>query len=328
MTAAGALGFISLWQRFLQFEFYHQALAAGLGVALACGLLSVLVVYKRMAFVGEGISHAAFGGAGVALLLGLFLPAFRSPLTRDLVITLFCVATALLIGYLSRSGRLHEDSAIGICLVAAMALGVVLLNVRAYWLERLIGTGRLVRADIGYTPSFHDLLFGNILAVAGGRFLCFNAQAWAGILLGLVILVLFALAFRQLVFFAFDEESAAVFGLPTALYYYGLLVALGVAIALAMRLLGVILCTALLILPGASASFWSRRIVCISILSVVIAMGGVTAGLFAAIALEILSTGPVIVLMLFCIFLVSYIAGRLRRWRAQTAGKAMSSARA
>jgi len=315
MTAPAALGLLSVWQRFLEYPFYHQALAAGLGVALACGLLSVLVVYKRMAFIGEGISHAAFGGAGMALLLGLLLPPFREAAARDIVIGIFCVGTALAIGYFARAGLVHEDAAIGVCLVAAMALGVVLLNIRSALFERMVNAGEITRGDIGYTPSFHDLLFGNILAVSGSVFWRLNSQAWAALLLGVITLAVVVLTFKELIFFTFDEESASVFGLPTALLYYGLLVALGVTITLAMRLLGVILCTALLILPGASAAFWSRKIRAIMILSALLAMGGVTAGLFAAIGLEILSTGPVIVLTLFVIFIISYFADRIRRWR-------------
>jgi hypothetical protein len=114
----------TVWQRFWQYQFYQNALAGGVAIALLCSVLSVFVVLKRVAFAGQGISHAAFGGAGLALLLELFLPPLRMPILRDAVIAAFCVITALVIGRIARQRRLGEDSAIGICLVAAMALGV------------------------------------------------------------------------------------------------------------------------------------------------------------------------------------------------------------
>jgi zinc transport system permease protein len=155
----------SVWQRLWEYPFYQNALAAGLAVALLCSVLSVFVVLRRMAFIGQGISHAAFGGAGLALLLGLLGPNFAGPLARDLIIAAFCVATALLIGRIARQQRVGEDSAIGICLVAAMALGVILLNIRAALYERLAAAATLDSTSAGYTPSFHDLLFGNILSI-------------------------------------------------------------------------------------------------------------------------------------------------------------------
>jgi len=293
---------LSVWQRFVSFPMYHNALAAGLGIALACGLLSVFVVHKRMAFIGQGISHAAFGGAGLAVFLGAILPDYDTPLLRVAVIAAFCVLTALIIGRISSTGRVREDSAIGISLVAAMAFGLVLIDLRS----RFFG---------GYTPPLHDLLFGSILTVGGPPFLGINLEAWIALALGLLILALLLLVFRRMIFFTFDEESAAVFGLPTSLLYFGLLVALGLTIALAVRLVGVILVSGLLILPAATATFWSRRIEIITLLSCLIALVGVVLGLFLSIWLEDLSTGPVIALTLFALFLVSYLLDLFLRRR-------------
>src|SRR6202043_2547700 len=117
--------FADLWQ----IELFREALIVGVAVGTVCSILSVIVVLKRMAFIGEGIAHAGFGGMGTALVLGVTgsvggLGTWKS----DLVVLAFCLATALGIGALSRRRHVEADSAIGILLVASMAWGVLLID--------------------------------------------------------------------------------------------------------------------------------------------------------------------------------------------------------
>jgi zinc transport system permease protein len=275
----------SVWSRFLEYPFYHNALIAGVAVAVACAVLSVFIVYKRMAFIGQGVSHAAFGGVGAALLLQIYLPAFETPYLRDTVIAVFCVGTGLLIGRFSRGRRVTEDSAIGICLVASMALGMLLLD---------------LRKGLGYTPPFHSILFGSILQIP-------RAAVWVACAEAAIAVALVLAFFKELVFFTCDEEAAEVFGVRTGLIYYGLLVCIALTIVVAMRLLGVILCSALLILPGSIASLWSHHIRRVLLVAAVCAVACVTAGLFLSIAFQHLSTGPLIVLVLCGVFGVSWL---------------------
>ena len=104
-------------------------------LAIACAVLSVPVVLRRWAFIGEGIGHSAFGGAGVAWVLALCIPAFDSEFAPYLCVIIFCMATALGIGWLSRSDRIHSDTAIGVFMVAALAWGFVAADLcaRAAW---------------------------------------------------------------------------------------------------------------------------------------------------------------------------------------------------
>lgn len=302
---------MSVWERFWTFSFYQIALLGAIPIALVCSVLSVFVVLRRMTFIGQGISHSAFGGAGVALLLTLVLPGMRSPLARDALIAVFCVATALLIGWMARQRRVNEDSAIGICLVGAMAVGLLLIDVRSIWFQHLRETGQLDSPSLGYTAPLHSLLFGNILSIPSGELLA----VWivcAAILLAVVAV------YKELVFFAFDEQGAGAFGVRTSLLYYGLLVALAISIVAAMRFLGVILCSALLILPGASANLWSRRIGWVTVASMAFGLIGVVGGVFLAIWLEGLSTGPVIVLVLCVCFALSHLVAWLRRRSASS----------
>ena len=300
----------SFWQRVLTNDFYHYALAGGTGIALLCGLLSPLVLLKRMAFIGQGISHAAFGGAGVAMLAGVLVAGLRPPLARDAIILVFCVATAVMIGRLARKGRVTEDASIGIFLVAAMAAGVLLMDLRGLLAQWLVDTGRADWLDLGAPPDFHALLFGNILMISPLD----AAIAWG---LAIAAALLLAGTFKELVLFVFDAEAAAVFGVRTGVFYYGLLICLSVAVVAAMRSLGVILAGALLILPGACAQCWVRRIGWTLVLSAAIGVAGLTAGLLLAVWLGEVSPGPVIALTLFGAFLLSSFA-RARRQKPRT----------
>jgi len=280
---------LTLWERFLTYPFYQHALLAGGAIAAACAVLSVFVIQRRMAFVGQGISHAAFGGVGVALLLELLLPDLRVPFFREGIVAAFCVATAVAMGRLARAGRVGEDAAIGIALVVAMAVGILLIDLRAEWARRL--AARPDGGTIAYAPSFHDLLFGNILGIS-------RAEVWLAVAVSAAVLLWVALVFRGLVFYAADEEAALAFGLPVGFIHYGLLAALGLVVVVAMRLLGVILVSGLLILPGVLAGLWARRIVASLAVAVAAALFSILAGLAASMALQVVSTGPVIVIVL------------------------------
>jgi ABC-type Mn2+/Zn2+ transport system permease subunit len=303
MLAAG-----SAWERLWEHPFYQNALWGGLAVALLCSVLSVFVVLKRMSFIGEGVAHAGFGGLGVAMLLGLYLPEFRSTLARDGIIAVFCVGTAAFIGFLSRRGRMAEDVVIGICLVAAMAAGAFLLDLRAKELDRLLEAGQVTRGEVGFRPDVEGILFGNLLLLRPG-------DVWVMWGLALAVTAAVAAIFKELVFFSFDEETAGAFGVRTAALHYGLLVAIGLAVVAAMRTLGVILGTSLLIIPGASARLWSNRIGVVTVLSAAIGMLGMALGLILTIQTGFASRGSVIVLTMCAIFGLSWgVRAARRRW--------------
>ncbi|MFW6158313.1 MAG: metal ABC transporter permease [Planctomycetota bacterium] len=307
---------LSVWARFMTFSFYQHALIAGVVIGVACALLSVFVVHKRMAFIGQGISHSAFGGVGLALLLQLYLPATRPPLVRDAIVAAFCVTAAVLIGRLTRGRRVSADSAIGICLVAAMAIGVLLLDLRTHLFRRMAEAGLLDRAELGYTPSFHDILFGSVLSIP-------VADVWLAVIEGGCVVLVVLAFFKELVFFTADEEAAEVFGVPVGFVYYGLLVCIALTIVIAMRLFGVILCSALFILPGATASFWSNRVGRVALVSALLAAACVTLGLFLSIWIGVLSTGPLIVLVMALAFGASWAWHTLREGKARLAGRAV-----
>lgn len=254
---------------------YWPSITTGLAVALFSAPLSVLVVLKRLAFIGQGVSHAAFGGVGVAALLAsLGLLANGAP--QFLVIYFFCLAAALLIGVLSRTTTRghspHADTAIGIVLVASMALGAILL--------------KLARSG----TSWESFLFGSIVGVDW-------PDTAAALAVTFTILAALLLARRPLLFWSFDPPAAQAFGVGATRMNLLLLCLLALAIVTAMKLAGVVLATALLVLPGAVALALSTRLAAVLLLAALSAILGVVLGLFVSFEFDLLP-GPSIVLAL------------------------------
>lgn len=232
---------------------FLPGLVAGAAIALQAGVLSPLVVLKRLSFIGQGVSHAAFGGVGVAFAMGI------TGAPRFVLIAVFCLACAL--GIARASGRRAEraDAAIGAFLVGAMALGAALIS----WRSRAGGGGA--------APAWEQILFGSILAVS-----------WTDALLACVsALATTAVVFvvrRPMLFSTFDAQAAEAFGAPVGAMRTLLLALLAVAVVTAMKLAGVVLATALLILPGAAALRVSARLSVVLGLSVGFAVLGIALG--------------------------------------------------
>ncbi|MBC7833753.1 MAG: metal ABC transporter permease [Phycisphaerales bacterium] len=267
---------------------YARALIAGACIVAACALLSVLVVLKRLAFVGQGISHAAFGGVGLAMLIGALAPALRISGVEFAVLLLFCVATALGIARATRSGdggegnSMHEDTAIGVFLVGSMAAGALLVQ-----LSRSIAESRGV-ALAG--RSWESILFGSILATG------WLEVALGGAVLAVIVGVL-TLVRRPLLFWAMDEGSAQAFGVPTPHVRAVLMVLLALVVVTATKLAGVVLATALLVLPGAAALRLTRRLAPVLVTSILIGLIGLVGGLALSLVTN-WQPGPSVVLVL------------------------------
>jgi len=272
---------------------YLYAFGAGLPVVIMCGALSVLVVVKRLGFVGQGVSHSAFGGVGLAALLLAFglLPADEpwGSFAQMCVVVVFCIATAWGIGATSDRRTLPVDTTIGVFLVGSMALGAILVSVA--------GVVARERGRAGLVQSWESILFGSIVGVGPvdvimGAGICF------------VVLAGLFWVRRPLLFWALDEESAKAFGIKTELMKMTLMTMLAIAVVTSMKLTGVILATALLVLPGATALRVSSRLyVCLGI-----AMALAAVGLLSGLVLSVMTdwpAGPSIVAVLVGAFSVA-----------------------
>jgi ABC-type Mn2+/Zn2+ transport system permease subunit len=260
----------------LEYAFMQRALLAAVGIGVVCGALGFFVVLRRLAFIGVGISHAAIGGVALGLLLGV------SPLATG---GLFAVAVALGIAAVGRRAAVGQDAVIGVFFSGAMALGIVLFSLQRGGRQDLFG-----------------YLFGNVLAISSTELAALGA-------LGGVTLVLLAATFHQQLFVAFDEEVARAYGHRVGRLDTLLLVLLAATVVVGVRLVGVLLIEALLVVPAAAAALWAANYRGQLVLSTLFAVGSGVAGLALAWRID-LAAGATIALVAVAIFFASVLARR------------------
>ena len=252
-------------------DFLLNALLAGLALALVAGPLGSFVVWRRMAYFGDTLAHAALLGVAVGLLLDV------SP---TLAVTVGCVLLAVLLVTLQQRQPLASDTLLGILAPSTLSLGLVVLSFN-----------REVRIDLlGY-------LFGDLLAVGPSDLLWIVAGS------ALVLACLLAL-WRQLLAVTVHEELAQVEGLPVAGLRLALVLLIALVIAVAMKIVGVLLITSLLIIPAAAAQRHSRTpeqmAIGASLLGMLAVGGGLSLSWF-----EDTPAGPSIVVCAASLFLLS-----------------------
>ena len=274
---------------------YWPGVITGLIVGVLGGALSVLVVLKRMAFIGQGVSHAAFGGVGLAYVLGVTGATGAGAGALLAIVLGFSVAAALGIAKLSGRRGTRTDTAIGVVLALCMALGFVLLREAG---ERAAASGRSA------PPDLESVLFGSVVSVGWGDALV------GGVALLVVLGAMFILR-RPMLFWAFDEEACEAFGVPGARMKLALLVLLAIAVVVTVKLAGIVLATALFVLPGAIALRLSERLGVVMALSVASGALGVAAGLAVSFELN-RQSGPMIVLVLIALYALSACVGLIR----------------
>lgn len=267
------------------YDFWRRAVIGGLVIALLCSLLSVYVVLKRMAFIGQGISHSAFGGIALGVLLFSGTPGAEVKIY--LTTLLFCVCVAFLIAATTRHSKVSDDSAIGIFFVFSMALGIIFF-----------------KAARGYNQDVFSFLFGSIVALT--RF-----ELVAMCVLAAVVIIPLLLMQKELLYYTFDEEMAAVSGIPVNFLHNLLLFFLALTIVVSVRLAGIVLVSAFLILPGATAQLLVSRFHWMVILSVITGVLTTFLGLFLSAATD-WPTGATVVVVQFIAFMAVFLMRKIQ----------------
>src|SRR4051812_11346322 len=273
----------------------HAApLLATLTMACACAVLSPFVIARRWAFIGEGISHSGFGGAGLAWLLALAAPALTDrPWVPYVAVVVFCLGTALAIGYMSRGNRVAGDAAIGIFLVASLAFGFLAQQVYRY-----------VR---GVDPAdFQALLFGQLNVIE-------PRVAPLAVMISLAVLVTLAALGKEIVSYCFDPLMAQASGVRGGFVHYLLMILIAATIIVGMPVIGAPMVTALLVLPGVTATLLTQRLSTALTIAVATAIVAALAGVAVNANWRFIPVGPVIVLILFLEFLVAFAFQHLAR---------------
>jgi len=252
-------------------DFIVRAILAGIGVAMVAGPLGAFVVWRRMAYFGDTLSHSALLGVALGFLLGVDL---------NLAVVLLCVGVALVFVALQQQRRLAGDTLLGILSHSALSLGLVALA----FLET-------VRVDLmGY-------LFGDILAVSLGDL----AWIYGG---GAVVLAAMVALWRPLLAITVHEELAQVDGVNVKRTRLAFMLLVALVIAAAMKVVGILLITSLLILPAAAARRVARTPEAMAAMAAIAGALAVLGGIAASLRWD-LPTGPAIVLAAGTLFAIS-----------------------
>jgi len=269
-------------------DFFTRALVAGIGVALTAGPLGCFVVWRRMAYFGDTMAHSALLGVALSLFFQV-----------NLLVSVFCVAVvvSLLLLMLQRRQSLSADALLGILSHSALAIGLVLVAFMSW-----------VRIDL---VAF---LFGDILAVTRADI----ALIWGG---GVLVIAAIIALWRPLIASTVSEDIAEAEGMKPARARLLFMLLMALVIAIAMKVVGIMLITALLIIPAATARRFSSSPEVMAVAASLIGAVAVVGGLFGSLTYDTPS-GPSIVVAALLLFIVSLIpvAGKNTAERAGNTG--------
>ena len=275
---------------FLDNGFMANALAAGLLVSVACGVVGTLVVLRGLAFIGDALGHGVLPGVAIALLLGLpgMVGAAAGAVLMILGITV-----------ITRKSSLSSDTAIGLLFVAMLALGVAIVSRSSSF------SGDLVR-----------ILFGEILGISASEILVQLAAT-------ALIIILAAVCYRPFLLLCFGPEQADASGFSSRLYHAIMLGMIALTVVVSFKTVGTLLVFGMLLAPAASASLFARRVGAMMGIASAIGAFSVYAGLLASYWLDI-AAGASITLVASLIFFALFGAKRIilaRRGRRQVNGQ-------
>jgi zinc transport system permease protein len=262
-----------------EYTFFRNALASAILTSILASMVGTYIVSRKIVFISGGITHASFGGIGMAYYFGLnpFMGA-----------AIFAILSALGIEWIAQKGRVREDSAIAILWSLGMALGII-----------------FVFMTPGYTPNLMSFLFGNILSVGSAELI---------FLLGFCIVtaLFFVIYYRPLLYTAFDPEFSKIMGLPVMFFRFTMSVIIALAIVISIRSVGIILVLSLFTIPQITAMLFTRSFSAIIPLSAFWGISGSLLGLITSYFADVPS-GAAIIFFLTAQFLVVKLIVILRQ---------------
>ncbi len=241
------IAFMNFIAEIFQYKFLAHAALACLLCGIACGIIGTYVVCRRLVFLSGGITHASFGGIGMAYYFG------ANPLLGALI---FSILSAWGIETFTSRKQIREDSAIGLIWSLGMAIGIIFIYLTP-----------------GYAPNLMSFLFGNILSVTS------TDIVWMAIV-DAVILLIFTTMYRPILYVAFDREYARSQNFPTRIISYLMATLVAITIVISIRVVGIVLLISLLTIPAVIGNLISKSFSRILVYGSVIAALSAFAGLY------------------------------------------------
>jgi manganese transport system permease protein len=237
------MNMINFFEALFQYEFLQKALFTSVMVGIICGIVGCFIILRGMALMGDAISHAVLPGVAISYMLGISF-FFGAVITG--------VLTAIGIGYVSQNSRIKHDMAIGIMFTSMFAVGIVIIT--------------LMKSS----ADLYHILFGNVLAVR-------MSDMWMTLGIGVLVIGLVVLFYKELLVSTFDPTMAQSYGLPNKWIHYALMVVLTMVTVASLQTVGIVLVVAMLITPAATAYLLTNRL---SVMIYLAALFGVIASVF------------------------------------------------
>jgi zinc transport system permease protein len=206
--------------RLLEFQFFQHALLGGTITALACAWVGLFLILRKEAMIGDGIAHTAFGGIALGMFLGV------NPILTSLLISVLAI---LGISYMRRKGLAQSDSAIAVMLAVGFSAGLIIISLAG-----------------GFNVELFSFLFGSILTIDQSDLIIVS-------ILGILTILILGIFYKELLSITFDEEDARLMGIPVRLLSLAFNLLVAITIVLSIKVVGIILVVALLVLPGLSS---------------------------------------------------------------------------
>jgi len=259
----------------LGYRFFQNALIGGSISALACSLIGLFVILRRESMIGDGVAHVSFGGIAIGLFLNI------NPLYTALVVSVIAV---LGISYMKREGLAESDSATAVILAIGFSTGLIIISLAG-----------------GFNVELFSYLFGSILTIS-------RTDMMLVALLGAVSLVLVVLFYKELLSITFDEQASRLMGIPVGLLSNVFNILVAITIVLSIKVVGMILVTALLVLPGLTALQLNTGFRNTAVMSVLFGVGSVVLGIFSSAILDVATSGVIVFTLVLVFIAVSLIS--------------------
>jgi len=243
----------------------QRALISGIAIALLCSVVGLFLVLRRYSLFGDAIAHSSFGGIAAGLLLGIY------PLWTAYIVSLI---SALIITRIKQRFQISGEASVAVLMSSGIAVGLVLISFSG-----------------GFTVDIFSFLFGSILLVS------VNDTILILTLTGIILIVILLL-YRELVYSTFNEEQAKVSGIPVEKINYLLIFMAGITVVTSIQLVGILLISALFVLPNVTAIMYGKGFKQTALISISFAVFSVVAGILISYLIDITPSGTIVLLSL------------------------------